>query len=239
MSIYTFHTRVSYHDIDENMQLTLQGAMSCMQEAAILHADQVGNSIADLSQTRLIWMLVQWHVKLTGEAAWNDRVDVLTWPRSMERLTSVRNFELRSAAGSTVAVGSSNWVLVHADTGRVSRITPEIAALYDLTPRDVFEEPLPKAPHGLGEERFAGKVLRRDLDTNHHVNNLVYLDYAREALPDDIAAQSFREVSVYYHKQLLLGEPLYCYYHTDGGRHVVNICGDNAANLHATVVFSE
>lgn len=59
MSIYTFHTRVSYHDIDENMQLTLQGAMSCMQEAAILHADQVGNSIADLSQTRLIWMLVQ------------------------------------------------------------------------------------------------------------------------------------------------------------------------------------
>ena len=238
MSTYTFHTRISYHDIDAHMALTLRGAMNCMQEAAILHADQVGNSISDLAQNHLVWMLVQWHVKLLGEASWNDSVDVVTWPRSMERLTSVRNFELLNSRGERIAVGASNWILVNTDTGRVTRITPEIAALYDLTPRDVFDDPLPKAPQGLGDETFAGRVLRRDLDTNHHVNNLVYLDYSREALPEEAAAMDFREISVYYHKQLFLGDPIRCYYHSDGTRHVVNICGDSAATLHATVVFS-
>ena len=58
MSTYTFHTRISYHDIDAHMALTLRGAMNCMQEAAILHADQVGNSISDLAKNHLVWMLV-------------------------------------------------------------------------------------------------------------------------------------------------------------------------------------
>ena len=212
MSIYEFQTRVSYDDIDQSLHLTLRGAMGHMQEAAILHSSECGFSITDVSQTHVIWMLVQWRARLVGTAVWNERITVKTWPRTMERITSVRNYEVFAEDGTLVAVGESNWVLVNADTGRTTRITQEVASAYDLTERDVFDSPLPELQKGTGEVASQFRVCRRDIDTNHHVNNRVYLDYAREALPAEIANCAFPEVSVRYHRQLLYHDPVVCWY---------------------------
>lgn len=239
MSIFTFQTRVCYDDIDADMNLTLRGALGHMQEAAILHSGQVGYSIPDIPRTRVIWMLVQWRARLVSKTRWNENLTVHTWPRTMERLTSVRNFELHGENGSLAAVGESNWVLVSADTGRPVRITPEIAAAYDLTERDVFDTPMPKIEKGEGVLTSQFVVCRRDMDTNHHVNNRVYLDYALDALPEDVANTSFREVSVRYHRQLLLGDPVKCWYRAGENCHIVDICGDEPSHLHATVALYE
>jgi len=237
MSILKFHTRVSYDDIDANMRLSLKGALGFMQEAAMIHSGQVGYSVMDVDRTHVTWMLVQWRVKLLEGAGWNEPITVHTWPRSMERATSVRNFELWGQDQKLVAIGESNWVLVNADTGRIMRITPEVASAYDLTDRDVFDSPLPELPVGNGEVCWNGSVQRRDIDTNHHVNNRVYLDYAREALPEALSHMSFREVSVRYRKQLLLGDRIQCRYCCRDNLHIVDICGENSDVVHGTVVF--
>ena len=239
MSIYSFQTRVCYDDIDEDMNLTLRGAMGHMQEAAILHSSQAGYAIQDIPQTRVLWMLVQWRARLIGKTKWNTPLTVHTWPRTMERLTSIRNYEIFDANGAISAIGESNWVLVSADTGRPTRITPEIIAAYDLTERDVFETPLPKLENGKGVLSGSFVVSRRDMDTNHHVNNRVYLDYAMEALPVELVGVSFSEVSVRYHRQLLLGDPVNCWYRKGDSCYIVDICGDEPSHLHATVVLYE
>lgn len=239
MSIFSFQTRVPYGSVDEKLNLTLKGAMELMQESAILHSSQCRFSINDVSETHVVWMLVQWRVRMLGSVSWNDRLEVQTWPRTMERVTSMRNFEIYGPGGNLAAVGESNWVLVSADTGRMTRITPEVAAAYDLTNRDVFDSQLPDIPNGEGELRFSGTVQRRDIDTNHHVNNLVYLDYAREALPQELADREFLEVSVRYRRQMLVGDPVFCYYRQEGSCHVIDICGEERSHIHATVAFFE
>ena len=87
MAVFEFPTRVAYTDIDGQMALTLRGAMTMMQEAAIVHAAQRGYSIYDIPRTHVIWMLVQWRVRMVGRAMWNDDLVVETWPRSMARVT--------------------------------------------------------------------------------------------------------------------------------------------------------
>lgn len=239
MSEFVFQSRVSYDDIDENLNLTLRGAMGKMQEAAILHSSQCGFSIGDIPQTRVLWMLVEWRARMVGTAKWNDSLTVETWPRTMERITSRRNYEVFDQSRKTVAIGESNWVLVSADTGRTIRIKPEVAAAYPLTERDVFSSELPALSNEEGALSCSFSVVRRDLDTNHHVNNRVYLDYAREALPDELAGYPFPEVTVRYRRQLLLGDPVYCYYHRSGSAHVIDICGEERSHIHATVIFYE
>ena len=133
MSVFQFRTRVSYDDIDPNMNLSLKGALGFMQEAALIHSGQAGYSVGDVERTRVTWMLVQWRVRLLQNAKWGDEVYIHTWPRSMERATSIRNFEIYGDDEKKIAVGESNWVLVNADTGRITRITPDVASAYDLT----------------------------------------------------------------------------------------------------------
>lgn len=239
MHPYVFHTRAAYSDIGAGLELTLTGAMRLMQEAAIIDSGRSGYSVMDLERTRVIWMLVQWHVRMVGTALWNEPLEVTTWPRTMEKLTSERCFTIKKPTGETVAVGESSWILVNADTGRAMRIPPEVAAAYTLLPDEVFPEPLPRLTQRTGALSWRGTVQRRDLDTNRHVNNLVYLDYARQALPEALAECQFREVHIRYHRQLLLGDPVCCWYEETPKGHTVQICGEDPRHVHCTVVFCE
>lgn len=237
MSQFDFHTRVAYGDIEQDLSLSLIGAVRMMQEAAIIHSSQVGYSVTDAPRTRLGWMLVHWRIKMTGTAHWNDDLVVRTWPRTMEKLTSDRCFRILDQIGREVAVGESSWLMVSVDTGKMIRIPPHVVEAYDLTEEMVFDTPMPRLGNQIGELAYSCTALRRDLDTNRHVNNLVYLDYARQALPEHLAETVFREVSVRYHRQILLGDPIYCYYLETEQGHLIQICGENPRQIHGTVLF--
>ncbi len=239
MSPYKFSTRVSYADIDQDRNLSLTGAMRLMQESAILHSDLSGYSIMDVERTGVVWMLIQWRVKLYDKVSWNTLVDVETWPQTMERLTSNRCFRIRRNSGEVVAAAESGWVLVSTETGKVMRIPPEVTEAYKLVPDGVFEDACEKLPQKTGEEVYSFCVPRRDLDTNFHVNNLVYLDYALEALPNDLDIQDFSEVIVRYHRQLLLGDEVHCYLLQSEDGYLIQICGDDPRHVHCTVKFKK
>ena len=239
MSVSPFHfrTRVSYGDIDHELNLSLSGAMRLMQEAAVIHSDQSGFSVMDVERTRVVWMLVQWRVRLTGKVRWNENVEVITWPQTMEKLTSNRCFRIVDKDGNQIAIGESVWLLANADTGRVMRIPPEVANAYELISDGVFDTPLDKIPRDIGTLNFSYSVGRRDLDTNNHVNNLVYPDYARETLPELVSVRDYPEIVVRYHRQLLLGDEIHCYYQPLENGHAVQICGKETTCLHGTVLF--
>ncbi len=237
MSPFCLPSRVFYGDIDNNLHLSLSGAMRLMQEAAVVHSAQSGYSVMDVERTGVVWMLVQWRVRLTNYVRWNETVDVITWPQTMERLTSNRCFRILDSRGQQVAIGESCWLLVNADTGRVMRIPPEVASAYELLPEGVFDSPPDNPPKEIGNETFSCMVSRRDLDTNCHVNNLVYLDYAREALPAGTKIEDYSEVVIRYHRQLLLGDPVHCYHTPLPNGHFIQICGNDPHQLHSTVRF--
>ena len=239
MSPYVFHTRISYSDIDQNLELSLTGAMRLFQEAAIMHSDLSGYSVMDVDRTGVVWLLVQWRVRIMEKVKWNETVDVVTWPQTMEKLTSNRCFEIRKANGELIAVADSMWLLANAETGRVMRIPREVTEAYDLIADGVFEVPMQKLPQHTGEKMSSGVVLRRDLDTNHHVNNLIYLEYARDALPEPLQLRDFREVVVHYHRQLLLGDTFHGYYEKTRDGHLVQICGEDPRHVHCSGLFAE
>lgn len=238
MSVYRFTTRVSYPDVDQQFHLSITGALRLMQEAAAIHSDSLGYSFRTVAQTRVHWLVVGWRVRMIRNACWNETLYVDTWPRTISRVTSERDFSIKNEAGETVCIATSNWILVSSETGRATRVTPQIAAAYPLTPEPVFGDE-PQIPD-LEEGRltYVGKVLRRDLDTNHHVNNLIYLDYARQALPEEIYDRPFREMTVKYSRQLLLGDTFHCIYQHADDCHRVSLQSETGV-LHAAVTFWE
>lgn len=237
MSVLEYKTRVSYDEIDGNGTLSFRGAMSMMQEAAIIHSDQVGYSFRTTSATHVVWMLLQWRIRFTGDAHWNEEIIVRTWPRTMERATSERDFEIVSADGRQIAIAESLWVLVNADTGRIARISADMFSAYDLEDRKVFAEEAPAIPEGNGEVAFSGRILKRDVDTNLHANNRAYLDYAMEALSDAAMQRNYRELVIRYKDQLLPDQKFRCCSRDLEDCSIVDICAENTVHIHATVLL--
>ena len=78
-------------------------------------------------------------------------------------------------------------------------------------------------------------VLRRDLDTNHHMNNLNYLDLAYEAIPDNISSD-FSDIEIMYKSEAKLGDvlELYCY-SFDNNEYTITIKDKNTNALHCII----
>ena len=179
-----------------------------------------------------------WRIRMLAQVGWGERLYVDTWPRTMARVTSERDFRISNDKGEVVCIATSNWILVNTDTGRAARVTPEIAAAYELDPTEALPEPMRELNLDAGVETYVGKVLRRDIDSNRHVNNLVYLDYAKQALPEDVYLKPFRELAVRYSRELLLDDVFHCIYHYEDGCHTVELLGETGTK-HAQVTFME
>jgi len=50
---------------------------------------------------------------------------------------------------------------------------------------------------------------RRDIDSNDHVNNLVYLEFAYDAFPENVEL-NFDNVEIYYKKQIKFRRDCFC-----------------------------
>ena len=58
-------------------------------------------------------------------------------------------------------------------------------------------------------EKIKKPIQKRDIDSNHHVNNLNYLDFAYELLPKNA---EFKNVEVMYKNEARLGDTMKLYY---------------------------
>ena len=80
------------------------------------------------------------------------------------------------------------------------------------------------------------KVMRRDIDINKHVHNLYYLDFAYEALPENVYnTNKFNNVEIMYKRQIKLDDNIICYYTQNENENIVTIKSEDDKTLHAII----
>ncbi len=213
-----------------------------LQEASSAASDDCGYGLKDIPKKGVCWVLAAWRLQMLCRPAWRAVLTVKTWPRDMHGFQSAREF-LVYCQDTLCARGSSVWLLVNAATGRVTRITEEIRSSYGLLDETVFDTPLLTRGKSLGDARetYAGIVGRRDIDTNGHMNNIRYLDYALEALPENVYSSLPDTVEIVFRRQMLPGTHFRCLYAPiPDGRHQVELQSGDGDSLthHAFIWFS-
>ena len=241
MNYYSYRTKIAYSDLGEGGTLSATGALRILQEAACDASAAVGCSPMQLIRGGKAWVLCAWKLRLGRKMEWGEELEVRTWPHRMENHTSDRDFEVLHREGKLVFAASSRWLLLDVRTGRVAQVTEELASHYTLWDRRALEEEIPDVPAGrdpAARETFAYTALRRDMDTFHHMNNLHYLELAREALPEEAASQSFANIEILYRRQIRRGDRVRFLYSLRDGKHQGEIVDDQVRKTHALIWVS-
>ena len=169
---------------------------------------------------------------------YQDEITIKTWPRIMEKFYSYRDFEVFDNNNNLIAIASSKWIMINSETGKIQRISDEMIKAYGLVEKEIFDKPLnekPREPEDL-KLNFKYKIQRRDIDTNGHVNNINYISYAIEAIPEEIYKNSiFNNIQIHYKKEIKYGEKINCYYSFKNNKHVITIKNEDNSILHAIV----
>lgn len=240
MEHYEFRCKVEYPDLGEDARLSHLGALRMMQEAACQDSSRTGYGPFDVERNGVAWIICGWKVRLDRRPVWGTDLRVYTWPCTMSNHISERDFEILDGDGELVCAASSRWLLIDVRTGRVTSVTPEIAAAYqldsDCRALDGEMASAGKSPADAAET-FTYTALRRDMDMFHHMNNLHYLELAREALPAEVAAQRLPYVEILYKRQVKQGDAVHFLYSHSEGKHLVELRNADGKKSHALVWF--
>ncbi len=187
---------------------SLPSVCNYLQEAASLHAEQLGFSKSNFASEgeNISWVLTRLRVQMTRYPRWEEKVVVETCPRGGRRITAYRDFVLR-VGDEAIGVATSEWVIIDLVTRKVVAV-----------PAFVFDHVNDVRPPVLGGDPFAKlrwagsptenarrfRARRGDIDLNGHVNNVHYVEWVVEALPE--AAAAARDFEIVFKSETLAGE---------------------------------
>jgi len=223
---------IRYHELDSHGLLRPVTLLNLVQDVGGLHAAQLGVSVRDLRQRGLTWVLSRVHLVVDRYLHADDVIHVRTWPSTREGLFSCREFEMLDKNGDLFSRATSSWAVLNLASRRPVRLQDSLPE-YPLTARRALDDDfssLPIFPETIDDtfRELPFLVRRSDQDSNHHVNNTVYTDWALEAAPDDVAAGHLQSLEVSFRAEAIYGDSIL-------SQCVVNRSGDNAECLHRII----
>ena len=240
MGILSIEQTVSVSDIGENYLLSNHGLLRMLQEAANIASNKVGHGISDIEKTGTSWVILYWRVNVLKRVEYNSALTIKTWTNFSKKLYSIRCFEVY-CNDELIAKADSRWVYVDAVKHSIQKIPDELLTLYEPIDQVVFDEEYSNKftlPQDL-EPSYSYTIMKRDLDPNHHVNNIAFLDIAIEALPDNLKNEVFDDMCIVFKKELHYKDNVSCYYEEKEDSHIIYIYSNTNNILSGTIVLKK
>ena len=190
--------KVRYMDINPEFRMRLEALCRLLQEAAVIHSEQVGIHNRDLVANGTAWVLNKMAFDFRRLPTMGEDIRVVTWHRGSRGFRAYRDFEVL-AGDELLASVATLWLFVDLEKKRPRRIPPEWPQAYTIEMDAAVDCDLdgwqPDAS-GTDETTLAITLRRSDFDPHGHVNNTAYFDFIETLLAaadvEDAALESLR-----------------------------------------------
>ncbi len=204
---YAHKYLVGYSDVDRNDRMKLSRIIDLFQNIAIWHSKSIGYGTYEMMNLKLGWLVLAWKIKILKYPQADENIEIRTWSKTPKGLHAFRDFEILNENGEPMVLATSSWILYDLEAKRPVRLLKDMVDGYGTIDRNALDDGISK----LKDEKIDGETLdiqitKRDIDTNHHVNNAKYVEFFEEMLPENVL---INELEIQYKRQTLLGEKLH------------------------------
>lgn len=240
--------RIRGYEAGPDRKATIVTIADLLQEASSNHgvclygrAERGIASSPEMEAKKLVYAQTRLQVQIDEYPTWGDVVEVNTWFRLNSRVSFSREWTLQDAATKKqFGRATSVLVMINYETRRLAKIVDSMRYVFETFAPNPKRFAVPKSETGLKipevEELFdivsPMQVARRsDMDMNGHINNVTYLAWTLETVPEDVYNSGHLfQIEVEYKQECKSGDKVECVgkqvpagevTHTNGGRKVV------------------
>lgn len=233
--VYTVPFRVRSYEVNKSGKTNLASICNYFQEIAGIHAHHLSFDISQLNEKGQTWVLYKMHVIANRFPNRWDDISVTTWPSSGDGIRAFRDYELKTENGDLIAKAVSQWMVLDTETKRPVRMPAEIMKLgLKDRPHTVEPDKTPIKPLLSNGAEMITTVGLNDLDMNHHVNNVKYIEWITGFINPDIVGENIcREIEIQYISEALHGDSIFHKWE------VLSDSDDEPESLHHTLYSGE
>jgi acyl-ACP thioesterase len=185
-----------------------------VQEASGNHAAVRGCSIPTLHEEGKTWVITRTKIEVHRYTRWPEELRVETWAQDSIRLHLPRVVRSFDQEGAPIFTAKTYWAIIDLQSGRPCRPTTMIDRIglpplemqmdLSLTPRHTYDD-----SQCATLVSYKPTIQYLDTDSNKHVNNISYLNWALESLPADFRNRAkVAEADVSWIRQTFSGDDL-------------------------------
>ena len=184
-TIHTEEFTIRANEVDSEGNLTLPAICNLFQEVAGNNAKTLNFDITDMHAQNLTWVISRMDINIRKHPKWRETITIETWPASGDSYRAYRNYRLLSANGDELCTCLSYWMILNLETRRPTRI-PDAVLNKRLSDREHVTPVSTSRIRPFKEPDTSKEIIvrRADLDMNKHVNNVRYLEWMLETIPE-------------------------------------------------------
>lgn len=244
--IYTEQIKIPLKDIEKGNVISDRGILEIFENVATHHSDSVHDGVNEIESKGKAWVIMDWKVKVLSRPKYGGVFKVNTWSRENNiqerKIATYRDFEMYDEQNNLCVIGTSKWVIINIQTGRITNIDKELQERYNPETKSVFDEwdieKVQQIKESIHQVEYT--VSRADVDFNNHMHNIYYINLAYNALPEDVyRLRPFSNIRISYKREIKLGEIVKCKYMNMENKHIVTICNQDGSKVHSVIILEQ
>jgi acyl-ACP thioesterase len=185
--IFVKEYEIRYKEVNDRQEATPVAILNFVEETAAAHCAYIGRNVYDLQKDGIGWVLYAGCFHMDKYPKYREKIKIETWLSEIKGFRGYREYRVLSADNNTLYGGFRGmWLYFDLNRRKPIRVEEiynekwplrnEIAINCDIIPSKelITDSDIDKS--------FT--VRRCDIDSNKHVNNVRYMQWLMESIPD-------------------------------------------------------
>ena len=198
---------VHYYETNYRLECKMSSIINYFCDIGTKQSENLGVGIDYLTERKLAWVFYKYNIKVKRYPKYGEKVKVVTMAKSFKKFYASRAYEIYDENNEKIVDGEGIFLLINIEKRRAVRIPDDQYMAYGVDIEncpDIKITKLEKLTEEMHQNRF--KVRYGDIDSNMHVNNVRYVEWAIESLPLEIVLNyELKELSVIFEKECRYG----------------------------------
>ena len=208
---FTKKYEVLYRDADYKLRCRIASLVYFLCDVGNSHAESVGDTIDYQLENGAGWVFYKYDIKIHKYPKYRDVLNVTTMPAGFKKFYALRDYVIKDQNGELIAEATALFFLINIAKRRPMRILPEQYKMYGADGDLEKVKELDKVSKIEKEDFYKEFQIRySDIDSNTHVNNVKYVEWALESVPQEIIRElELKRVKILFEKEVGYGDRIH------------------------------
>lgn len=203
--IYTNGHEVAYYDCDLYGKMSLKALLANAVKTSEDQSVQLKRANDYVHNLGLTWIITNYQVVAKRLPRVGEQIQIHTQAKEYNKYFCYRDFWVTTEEGEEIVRIETTFALMNQETRKINRVPDELIAPYQSKKgTKIRRAPKMEAVEVTDEAPY--RVRYFDLDTNHHVNNAVYIEWMMDVLGYDfLSSHEMKQFQIRFEKEVAYG----------------------------------
>lgn len=202
---------INYYDVDYNLKCKLSSIVNFLCDIGNTQSELLGETIEKLTKMNCAWVFYKYDIKIKKFPVYRDIITLETEPVGFNKFYAYRKYTIKSEEGEVLGEALALFFLINIEKRRPMRISNEQQELYsggETLAKHIDMGDIKKLEN---EDYFKKFNIRySDIDSNGHVNNVKYMEWAMESAPIEVIKDyELKQIKVTFEKEAIYGDKVH------------------------------